>query len=329
MANLQTTYLGLSLQNPLLAASSGLTGSVEKIKELENAGIGAVVLKSVFEEQINNEVTSLLEKDIQNSSYPEAEDYIKNYIRDNTISKHLDLLVKTKKEVNIPVIASINCVSGNEWTNFAKDFEEAGANALELNIFYVPTDRTERPGVVEQLYIDILTKVKKQVKIPVTVKFGVYHSNIIGMVDKLKANGAAGVVMFNRFYEPDIDIHKLEISSSEVFSSASDIRRSLRWVGMVSSTVKNIEIAASTGIHGGEAVVKQLLAGAQVTQLCSTLYVNGVKVIPEILSEVTEFMKKWNFKKIDDFRGRLSYKNIPDPLLYERAQFMKYFSNKK
>lgn len=329
MANLGTTYLGLSLQNPLVAASSGLTGSVEKIKELEKAGIGAVVLKSVFEEQINNEVSSMLEKDIQNSSYPEAEDYIKNYLRDNTISKHLELLVNTKKEVNIPVIASVNCVSGDEWTSFAKDFEEAGADALELNIFYVPTERNERPGMVEQLYIDVLTKVKQQVKIPVSVKFGIYHSNIIGMVDKLKANGAAGVVMFNRFYEPDIDIEKLEITSSEVFSSHNDIRRSLRWVGMVSSAVNNIEIAASTGIHDGQAVIKQLLAGAQVTQLCSTLYVNGAKIIPEIVEDIQEFMKKWNFKKLDDFRGRLSYKNIPDPLMYERAQFMKYFSNKK
>lgn len=329
MANLATSYLGLSLKNPLVAASSGLTGSLEKILELEKAGIGAVVLKSVFEEQINNEVTNMLEKDMQNSSYPEAEDYIKNYIRDNTISKHLELLVSTKKEVNIPVIASINCVSSAEWTNFAKDFEEAGADALELNIFYVPTDRREKPGKVEQLYIDVLTKVKEQVNIPVSVKFGVYHSNIIGMVDKIKANGASGVVLFNRFYEPDIDINKLEITSSEVFSSANDIRRSLRWVGMVSSAVRNIDIAASTGIHNGEAVIKQLLAGAQVTQLCSTLYSNGVAVLPQILSELQEFMKKWNFKTIDDFRGRLSYKNIPDPLMYERAQFMKYFSNKK
>jgi len=329
MSNLETTYLGLKLRNPLIAASSGLTGTVEKIKELETAGIGAIILKSIFEEQINNEVTSMLEKDQQNMAYPEAEDYIKNYLRSNTVTNHLELLSKARGAVNVPVIASINCISSEEWTTFAKDFEEAGADAIELNIFYVPTDRNEKPGVVEQLYLDVLKKVKSEVSIPVAVKFGVNHSNIIGMTDKLKANGAAGVVMFNRFYEPDINLETLELTSSEVFSSPADIHRSLRWVGMVSSKVSNLDIAASTGIHNGDAVIKQILAGAQVTQLCSTLYINGINIVEQILADILEFMKKWNFKKIEDFRGRLSYKNIPDPLMYERSQFMKYFSNKK
>jgi len=329
MSNLETTYLGLKLKNPLMAASSGLTSSVDKIIELENAGIGAIVLKSIFEEQINGEVTSMLGKDSQNSGYPEAEDYIKGYVRDNSIKKHIELIEDAKRAVNIPVIASINCISGEEWTAFAKDFQEAGADAIELNIFYVPTSRHEKPGVVEQLYIDVLTKVKAQVSIPVAVKFGIYHSNILGMAEKLKANGASGIVMFNRFYEPDINVDKLELTSSEVFSSPADIRRSLRWIGMVSSDVTHLDIAASTGIHDSNAVIKQLLAGARVTQLCSTIYLNGVKVVPEILNGVYEFMKKWNFKKIDDFRGRLSYKNIPDPMLYERSQFMRYFSNRE
>jgi len=328
MSNLETTYLGLKLKNPLMAASSGLTSSVDKIIELENAGIGAIVLKSIFEEQINGEVTSMLGKDSQNSGYPEAEDYIKGYVRDNSIKKHIELIEDAKRAVNIPVIASINCISGEEWTAFAKDFQEAGADAIELNIFYVPTSRHEKPGVVEQLYIDVLTKVKAQVSIPVAVKFGIYHSNILGMAEKLKANGASGVVMFNRFYEPDINVETLELTSSEVFSSPGDIRRSLRWVGMVSSDVPHLDIAASTGIHDGNAVIKQLLAGATVTQICSTLYLNGVKVVPEMLNEISAFMKKWNFKKLDDFRGRLSYKNIPDPMVYERSQFMKYFSNR-
>ena len=267
MDKLETTYLGLKLKNPIIAASSGLTSSVEKIVELEKAGIGAVVLKSIFEEQINGEVTSMLSKDTQNSGYPEAEDYIKGYLRDNTIKKHIELIESAKKAVNIPVIASVNCVSPDEWTSFSKDFQDAGADALELNIFYIPTDRHEKPGVVEQMYIDVLRKVKSQVSIPVAVKFGIYHSNILGMAEKLKANGASGIVMFNRFYEPDINVDTLELTSSEVFSSPSDIRRSLRWVGMVSSAVSNLDIAASTGIHDGNAVLKQLLAGAQVAQL--------------------------------------------------------------
>jgi len=329
MANLETTYLRLKLKNPLVAASSGLTSSVEKIVELEKAGIGAVVLKSVFEEQINNEVSSMLEKDQQNMGYPEAEDYIKGYLRDNTINKHLDLLQEAKKAVDIPIIASVNCMSSAEWTTIAKDFEEAGADAIELNIFYVPTDRIEKPGEVEQLYINILKKVKSEISIPVSVKFGLYHSNIVGMADKLLANGASGIVMFNRFYEPDINLETLELTSSEVFSSPADVRKTLRWVGLVSSKVHKLDIAASTGIHDGSAAIKQILAGAQVAQLCSTLYLNGSGVVAEIIDDFSKFMNKWNFKKIEDFRGRLSYKNIPDPLMYERSQFMKYFSNRK
>lgn len=329
MSNLQTSYLGLQLKNPLVAASSGLTSSVDKIVELEKAGIGAVVLKSIFEEQINNEVSGMLAKEQQNTDYPEAEDYIKTYLRDNTVKNHLALLTETKKAVNIPVIASINCVTGEEWTTFAKDFEEAGADAIELNIFYLPTDRNEKPGFVEQLYLNVLKKVKSEVSIPVSVKFGINHSNILGMADKLKANGAAGVVMFNRFYEPDINLETLELSASEVFSSPADIRRSLRWVAMVSSEIANLDIAASTGIHDGNAVIKQILAGAQVAQICSSLYINGSGVVANMLSEISDFMKKWNFKAIDDFRGRLSYKNIPNPMMYERSQFMKYFSNRK
>jgi dihydroorotate dehydrogenase (fumarate) len=329
MANLETTYLGLKLKNPLVIASSGLTSSVDKIKELETAGVGAVVLKSIFEEQINSEIGHLINKDQHNQDYPEAADYISHYVRDNSVVQYVELIKKLKETVSIPVIASVNCVSASEWTTFAKDFEDAGADALELNVFYVPTDRNTKPGVVEQLYIDILAEVKKQVRIPVSVKIGMYFSNVVAMAEKLKANGASGVVLFNRFYEPDINLDKLELTASEVFSSPSDLRRSLRWVGLVSSKVTNLEIAASTGIHDSDAVIKQLLAGAQVAQLCSTVYTNGPTVIGEILDGISDFMKKWNFKKVDDFRSRMSYNNIPDPMLYERSQFMKYFSNLK
>jgi dihydroorotate dehydrogenase (fumarate) len=159
MANLETTYLGLKLKNPLIAASSGLTGSGDKIRELADAGIAAVVLKSIFEEQILNEISSLMEKELQNNSYPEAGDYLKSYLRDNSISKHLDLVSDAKKSANIPVIASINCISATDWTGFAKDFQSAGADALELNMFFIPTDRNQKPGEVEQIYLDILRKV--------------------------------------------------------------------------------------------------------------------------------------------------------------------------
>lgn len=235
---------------------------------------------------------------------------------------------KLKKAVEIPVIASVNCFSSKEWTSFAGNFQDAGADALELNIFHVPVSRNEDTETVDRLYLDVLQKVKKVVSIPVSVKIGLYHSNIIRMVDMLKANGANAVVMFNRFYEPDINLDTLEITSSEVFSSPVEIRHTLRWVGLVSSQVNDMDIAASTGIHDGKAVIKQLLAGATVTQLCSTLYLNGNNTIPAMLSNLEDFMDKWNFNNLDDFRGRLSYRNIHDPLVYERSQFMKYFSSR-
>lgn len=327
MTNLETQYMGLKLKNPIIVASSGLTNTIEGIKDLETAGVGAIVLKSIFEEQINNEVSHLINRDPQNL-YPEAEDYIWNYTRNNSITRHLNLLSEAKKETEIPIIASINCITAAEWTVFAKDFENAGADALEINLFIVPTDRMKSSQEIEQLYLKIVSQIKKQVNIPISVKIGYYFTNLIAMADKLTANGASALVLFNRFYEPDINIEKLEMISSEVYSSPADIRRSLRWIGLIASQLPKVEIAASTGIHDGEAVIKQLLAGAQVTQVCSSIYINGSQIIAGMLNDVNAFMKKNNFKSIGDFRGRLSYKTIADPMMYERAQFMRYFSVK-
>jgi dihydroorotate dehydrogenase (fumarate) len=327
MTNLETNYMGLKLKNPIVIASSGLSNSIEKIVALEKAGAGAVVLKSIFEEQINNEVRHLINRDPQNQ-YPEDEDYIWNYTRNNSITRHLNLLSEAKKETEIPIIASINCMSTSEWTVFAKDFQDAGADALELNLFFVPTDRFKSSSDIEESYLRILTEVKKKTTIPVSVKIGSYFTNLVSMACQFSAKGANSLVLFNRFFEPDIDLGKLEMTASEVFSSPTDIRNSLRWIGLISSQLPDLELAASTGIQDGDAVIKMLLAGAQVTQICSTVYINGTEIIPEILNDLNVFMKKLNFRKIEDFRGRLSYQNIPDPTLWERAQFMKYFSSK-
>jgi len=327
MANLETNYMGLKLKNPIVVASSGLTNSIEKIKVLESAGAGAIVLKSIFEEQINNEVSQLI------NSYPRnlnsgTEDNIWNYIRNNSITRHLNLLSEAKKETEIPIIASINYMSASEWMVFAKDFENAGADALELNLFFVPTSLSMSSLEIEQMYLKNVAEVKKQVKIPVSVKIGFYYTNLLAMADKLMANGASALVLFNRFYEPDINIEKMEITNSEVFSSPSDIRQSLRWIGLISSQLPKVEIAASTGIHDGEAVIKQLLVGAQVVQICSGIYIHGTQIIDSMLNDLNAYMQRQDFNKIEDFRGHLSYKNISDPMLYERAQFMKYFTEK-
>jgi len=327
MTNIETKYMGLNLKNPIVVASSGLSNSIEKIVELEKAGAAAIVLKSIFEEQINHEVYHLINREPQNL-YPETEDYVWNYTRNNSITRHLNLLSEAKKETEIPIIASINCMSASEWSVFAKDFEDAGADALELNLFFVPTDRFRTSDEIEKHYLKIVSEVKSKVSIPVSVKIGSYFTNLVSMASQLVANGADALVLFNRFYEPDIDLEKLELTASDIFSSPSDIRQSMRWIGLISSQLPQVEIAASTGIHDGEAVIKQILAGARVVQICSTVYINGTQVIAKMQSDLIQFMEKWKFKKIEDFRSRLSYQNVPDPSLWERAQFMKYFSSK-
>lgn len=328
MINLATTYMGLKLRNPLIAGSSGLTNSVKQIKQLEEAGVGAVVLKSLFEEQINLEIKNIITSNPQNTDYPEAEDYIRLYTRDNSIQSYLDFIKEVKASVSIPVIASINCVSASDWTNFAIDIEAAGADALELNIYELPIDKNISSDSYDKKYYDIIRMVRRKVKMPIAVKIGMNFSNPVRLIDQLCANGANSVVMFNRFYNPDINLETLEFTSSEVMSAPADLARGLRWTGIVKGKLPTVEIAASTGIHNGEAAIKQLLAGAQVLQLCSTLYLNGPEVVAEMKTSIEQFMLKWNFKKLDDFRGRLSYANIKTPSVYERAQFMKYFSNR-
>lgn len=318
--------MGLSLKNPLVVSSSGLTNSIDKILQLEEKGVGAIVLKSLFEEQITNEVIDVINQDVQQISHPEAEDCIWDYIRETNLQTYLDLIRIAKSSLKIPVIASVNCVTGDEWITFARDLEKAGADALEINAFIIPTDRKISSADIEFRYLDILTEVRRVVKIPVAMKISNNFTNLVGMVDKLSSNGAAAVVMFNRFFEPDIDLETLKMTNSTIYSSSDDLRHSLRWTGIVSGKVPILNIAASTGIHDGEAFVKQILAGATVGQICSTLYLNGFGQIDEILDYLKSFMIKWNFKQISDFRGRLSYSKLSNPTMYERAQFMKYFS---
>lgn len=326
MVNLETTYLGLKLKNPIVVSSSGLTNSVEQIKKLAAAGAGAVVLKSLFEEQINHEINNEVVGG-QGFDYPEAMDYVREYTRENSVSSYLNLIKEVKKTVDIPVIASINCFSADEWVNFAQEIENAGADALELNVFRVNTDKNSDAAEYEEIYYSVAENVNNVLSIPVSMKLGPYFSNLLHVIDRLSVAGAKGVVLFNRFYEPDIDIHTLRVTSAEVFSTPSDIRQSLRWVAIASSKIRKMDIAASTGIHDGTAVVKQLLAGASVTQVCSAVYKNGPSVITRMVEFLENWMQEQKFKAIDEFKGRMNYRNMKDPALYERAQFMKYFSN--
>jgi dihydroorotate dehydrogenase (fumarate) len=324
MADLSTTYMGLNLRNPIIAGSSGLTNSVENISKLEKNGAGAVVLKSLFEEQITNSINKTFQQTVDNA-YPEAMDYISHYTRENDLDKYLKLIKESKAKVDIPVIASINCISSSEWVTFAGSMQEAGADGLELNIFILPSDPRRKADHNEQIYFDIIQSVIKQVSIPVSVKISHYFSGFANMAMQLSWTGIAGLVLFNRFYSPDIDIDKFEVTASNVFSSSDESVLPLRWVAMLSDKVQ-CDLAASTGIHTGKSAIKQLLAGAKAVQLASVLYKNGFEQIGVMLKEMEEWMSIHNFSTTKDFIGKMSLKEVGNPAAYERVQFMKHFS---
>lgn len=323
MTDLKTTFAGLQLKNPIIISSSGLTNSAGKNKKLAEAGAGAIVLKSLFEEQIFIEADQL-----KDPTYSEGNDYLAEYIREHKLSEYLDLIKESKKVCDIPIIASINCYTDSEWIDFAKQIEEAGADALEINILALQSDVQYKYGSFEQRHIDILSHIKRVVKLPVIMKLGDNLTNPVTLIDQLYANGAAAVVLFNRFYQPDIDIEKMEHISGNVFSNASDLSKTLRWIGIASAMVDKIDYAASGGIHKPEAVVKAILAGASAVEVCSAIYQNTNMYI----GEMTRFLQTWmegkGFKNIAQFKGKLNAKDVQGINMWERTQFLKYFSSK-
>ena len=323
MSTINTRYLGLDLSSPIIVGSSNFTSKVESIVEAEAAGAGAVVLKSLFEEQIVSQAHSMSSRE----SYPEADDYLQYYTRTNSVDAYLDLIAGARKKVKIPVIASINCFSPKGWIDFALEIERAGASALEVNIFFIPTDKHENSTDSEKVYFRIIDNLKKKLKIPVSVKIGQKFSNILNFVWQMYNHGAAGVTMFNRFYEPDIDINNLNIVPASVLSNPAEQRYVLRWVGMVSAQDIKIDISASTGVYTGEDAIKYLLAGATTVQVCSALYKRGFTVVSEINETLARWMNNKEFRSISDFRGKLNYRNIENPSLFERSQFMKHYSS--
>ncbi len=341
MTQLTTKYMGLELRNPLIVGSSGLTNSVANIKEIAKKGAGAVVLKSLFEEQIQHETEKFIEGNAnpvahwnqafdniiskRAHSYDEAFDYISNYAKEHTLNEYLKFVEEAKKSVDIPIIASINCVSQYDWQYFAKKIQNAGADALELNVYILPSDFNRSIEENETIYYDIIKEVKKYVSIPVSLKLGYYFSSLAQSITKLSESGIDALVLFNRPYTPDINIYNFELTTSNIYSSANEYAQVLRWIAILSDRLK-CNIAASSGIHNHESAIKQLLAGANVFQIASVLYRNGFDEISHILTNMEVWMKSNDFKTIDDFRGKLSMKNVKNPAAYERVQFMKLYS---
>jgi dihydroorotate dehydrogenase (fumarate) len=324
MVQLKTNYAGLTLDNPVIAASSGLTGSIDSIKKIAEQQPGAIVLKSLFEEQIVVDAQAGVQAN--EYDYPESADYIRNYSRSHSIAKYLEMVESAKKFSAVPVIASINCVSGSEWTAFAKNIENTGADALELNISVLPSNPNIAADEIEKRYFDILQKVSEKVRIPVTLKMSNSSSSLAALILKLDWTGfIKGFVLFNRHYCPDIDIANMKLTAAPVFSSLTDYPETLRWVAMMSGKLRN-DIAATTGIHDGKTAVKFILAGAKAVQVASIMYKKGPAVISEIKNDISDWMESKEFKSIDDFRGRLSMDKTTNPEVFERIQFMKYFA---
>jgi dihydroorotate dehydrogenase (fumarate) len=325
MADLGTKYMGLSLRNPVIIGSSGLTDSVDKVVELEKAGAGAVVLKSLFEEQILFAFQQKLEELKVESAYPEAEEYIVRHTKKQAIDDYLQLIRNCRKAVSIPVIASINCISFSEWTNFAKDIQEAGASGLELNISMMPSDPLKTGEQNETAYLSILTEVKRKVTIPIAAKISPHFTGLANSAMKFSWTGISGLVLFNRYYSPDIDLSNFTVVPGNIFSNPYEYSLPLRWTAVLADRV-TCDIAATTGIHDGEAAVKMLLAGARAVQICSVIYQKGSSQIGKILKQMDNFMQKKGYATTSEFIGKMSMHAVENPAAYERLQFMKHFS---
>jgi len=327
MKDLSTVYMGLNLKNPIIAASSGLTGTVDGIVSMEKNGAGAVVIKSIFEEEILLEVNKQVqeaEKDpMIYSELSETLDYIDLHIREDNLKKYLTLIRDAKKAVTIPVIASINCISGEDWIHFTKKMEAAGADALELNIFLNPADFGNKE--FEKAYFRIIEKVLASVQIPVAIKISRYFTRMALSVKALSETGISGIVMFNRFYAPDIDTDEIRLTTGSMFSTPEEKYETLRWMAIMSGKV-SCDLAASTGIHSGEDVIKMLLAGASVTQVASTLYRNGPQIMSKMLKHIENWMSEKGFDSVEQFRGMVAREYGDNPAAFERMQFMKNFS---
>lgn len=319
--DLSIKYLGYTLKNPVIVGSSGLTNSVDKIIKLEKNNAAAVVVKSLFEEQILQK--SAIEAN--NYLYPEAYDYIQQYSQSNSIDKYLKLIEGARKAVQIPIIASLNARTDGDWVEFAKKIESAGAHAIELNISILPFNPNTDCKTIEKLHLKILEKVKKKISIPLSVKISSFSSGLANLVQKIAwSKTAQSIIMFNRFYNPDIDINKMELSVSNVFSNAEDLMPSLRWIAMLSEKFET-QFVASTGVYTGEDVIKQLLVGADAVQVVSAIYKHGEIYINTIVNQLKDWMQEKKYFSISDFKGKLSTSKLENPNVFERVQFMKYY----
>ena len=329
--DLSTTYMDLKLRNPLVLAASPISADIDQVKRAEELGASAVVMYSLFEEQINHEINEIdhflsqgSESFAESLSYfPEPEEF-----KNLHAEEYLKLIKNLKNSVDIPVIGSLNGVSPGGWMNYAKKIEDAGADGLELNVYYIASDMTMTPEKVEQLYLDNLKNVKKAIKIPVAMKLSPYFSAFANMAGKLDKAGADALVLFNRFYQPDIDLKTLEVEPNLQLSSSHEIRLPLRWIAVLYGQVK-ASIAATTGIHSAEDVVKMVMVGADVAMLTSILLKEGIDKLGDIFNNLKQWMLENEYESIEQMKGSMSYRAVANPAAFERANYIKTLQSYK
>ena len=317
---MKAKYLGLELSSPVIVSSSPYTSTVQHVEQCARQGAGAVVLKSIFEEQILREAASLERM----QGYGDAGEYLERYLGDAYKNEFLQL-VQGAAATGVPVIASINCVgAGDAWVEYARSMQQAGAAALELNIFLLPTDRHASAQQLEQAYADIVRKVAAEVTIPVSVKLPMRLTNVLSVGDALLGRGAGGLVLYNRFFEPDIDIEKMCLVNGDPFSEPGELRNVLRSTALCAHALPQLDVAVSTGVHDGEAAIKALLCGAAAVQVCTAIHLHGYEAIGTISRFVDEWAARHGFDTLDAFRGRMDYGSAEGDV-YQRVQYMKYF----
>jgi len=324
MTELTTKYLNLNLKNPLVASASPLSKKLDHIKRLEDAGIAAVVMYSLFEEQITHESNALdyfLSRGTESFAealtyFPEMESY--NVGPDS----YLDLISKIKAHVSIPIIGSLNGISSGGWVDYARKIEQAGADALELNIYYIPTETTIASNELENAQIELVKDVKKQLQIPLAVKLSPYYSALPNFADRLVKAGADSLVLFNRFYQPDIDTQTLEVNPTLVLSNSYDMRLPLRWTAILFGKIK-ADLALTSGVHNEQDVLKAMMAGANVVEIASELIEKGSKRITEIIQGIESWMAEYEYQSIRQMQGSMSHKAVAEPAAFERANYMK------
>lgn len=324
MTELSTTYLGLKLKNPLVASASPISKNVDKAKKLEEAGISAIVMYSLFEEQIIHES---LELDHFLSRGSESFAEALTYLPDGGMygvspERYLNQVAGLKKAVDVPVIGSLNGVSKGGWTSYAKRIEEAGADALELNLYYLVTDPNMTSQQVEDAQVELVADVKSAIKIPLAVKLSPFVTSLPNFAKRIVDAGASGLVLFNRFYQPDFDLDELDIVHNLDLSTSAELRLPLRWISILSSKV-NADYALTSGVHTAQDVLKAMMAGAKVSMMASTLLHNGPQAIPAVLENLQTWMKEHEYESIQQMQGSMSQKNVKEPAAFERANYMK------